>query len=163
MFFSHKRSGQPGPITRIMCCTPEEYERLPEADRDLVPTHVAPSFTHHPRLGDVYSAYNKPLAIIDWVGTGQGGASGAACFVEEGLAWVCMPQDVALVVRSPAVKQCEVVQALPDVGSAWERQTCPEYLVQQQRAAYDRPSSSHFCMCVPATWEARKSVSVTRR
>ncbi|KAL4426165.1 hypothetical protein ABPG77_007447 [Micractinium sp. CCAP 211/92] len=67
MFFSHKRSGQPGPITRIMCCTPEEYERLPEADRDLVPTHVAPSFTHHPRLGDVYSAYNKPLAIIDWL------------------------------------------------------------------------------------------------
>lgn len=70
MFFSHRRSGQPGPITRIMCCTPEEYERLPEADRDLVPTHVAPSFTHHPRLGDVYSAYNKPLAIIDWVGGG---------------------------------------------------------------------------------------------
>ncbi|KAL4443932.1 hypothetical protein ABPG75_011669 [Micractinium tetrahymenae] len=67
MFYSHKRAGQPGPITRIMCCTPEEYERLPEADRDLVPTHVAPSFTHHPRLGDVYSAYNKPLAIIDWL------------------------------------------------------------------------------------------------
>lgn len=67
MFFSHKRSGQPGPITRIMCCTPEEYEKLPDSDRNLVPTHVAPSYTHHPRLGDVYSAYNKPLAIIDWL------------------------------------------------------------------------------------------------
>lgn len=29
MFYSHRKSGQPGPITRIMCCTPEEYERLP--------------------------------------------------------------------------------------------------------------------------------------
>ena len=36
------------------------------ADRDLVPTHVAPSYTHHPRNGDTYSAYNKPVAIIDW-------------------------------------------------------------------------------------------------
>lgn len=55
MFYSHRKSGQPGPITRIMCCTPEEYERLPAADRDLVPTHVAPSYTHHPRNGDTYS------------------------------------------------------------------------------------------------------------
>ena len=134
MFYSHRKSGQPGPITRIMCCTPEEYDRLPvggwhaaraagflpcgclvmvkrptvlycplpaaahcccypvllcasprhlypctvlllpttlvtasqAADRDLVPTHVAPSYTHHPRNGDTYSAYNKPVAIIDW-------------------------------------------------------------------------------------------------
>ena len=29
MFYSHRKSGQPGPITRIMCCTPEEYDRLP--------------------------------------------------------------------------------------------------------------------------------------
>lgn len=67
MFYSHRKSGQPGPITRIMCCTPEEYDRLPAADRDLVPTHVAPSYTHHPRNGDTYSAYNKPVAIIDWL------------------------------------------------------------------------------------------------
>lgn len=39
---------------------------LQAADRDLVPTHVAPSYTHHPRNGDTYSAYNKPVAIIDW-------------------------------------------------------------------------------------------------
>ncbi|EFN59242.1 hypothetical protein CHLNCDRAFT_138234 [Chlorella variabilis] len=67
MFYSHRKSGQPGPITRIMCCTKEEYDKLPEADRDLVPTHVAPSYTRHPRNGDIYSAYNKPVAIIDWL------------------------------------------------------------------------------------------------
>lgn len=67
MFYSHRKSGQPGPITRIMCCTKEEYDKLPEADRDLVPTHVAHSYTRHPRNGDIYSAYNKPVAIIDWL------------------------------------------------------------------------------------------------
>ena len=35
MFFSHKRAGQPGPITRIMCCTPEEFKRLPGAPGTL--------------------------------------------------------------------------------------------------------------------------------
>jgi len=33
----------------------------------LGPTHLAPSYTHNPRNGDVYSAYNKPLAVIDFV------------------------------------------------------------------------------------------------
>lgn len=28
---------------------------------------MAPSYTHHPRNGDTYSAYNKPVAIIDWL------------------------------------------------------------------------------------------------
>lgn len=55
MFYSHRKSGQPGPITRIMCCTPEEYAKLPAADLELVPTHVAPSYTRHPRNGDIYS------------------------------------------------------------------------------------------------------------
>lgn len=36
MVYSHRKSGQPGPITRIMCCTKQEYDRLPAADRDLV-------------------------------------------------------------------------------------------------------------------------------
>ena len=67
MFYSHRRSKQPGSITRIMSCTKEEYDRMTPAERDLVPTHVAPSYTHHPRTGDLYSAYNKPVAIIDWL------------------------------------------------------------------------------------------------
>lgn len=30
MFYSHKKSGQPGPITRVMCCTEEQEAALPK-------------------------------------------------------------------------------------------------------------------------------------
>ncbi|GAB4815655.1 hypothetical protein N2152v2_002701 [Parachlorella kessleri] len=67
MFYSHRRVGQPGPMTRILCCTKEEYSKLSEVEKTLVPTHWAPSYTVHPRTGDVYHAYNKPLAVLDWM------------------------------------------------------------------------------------------------
>lgn len=39
--------------------------------RDFVPTPAipaqAPSFTTNPHNQDVYSAYNKPEAVIDWL------------------------------------------------------------------------------------------------
>ena len=47
-----------------------------------MPTHVAPSYTHHPRNGDTYSAYNKPVAIIDWW-EGSGGGQGTAILGEQ--------------------------------------------------------------------------------
>ena len=37
MVYSHKKSGQPGKITRLMSCTDEQWEAYP--DKDLVPTH----------------------------------------------------------------------------------------------------------------------------
>jgi hypothetical protein len=30
MFYSHQKSGQPGPITRVMCCTEEQEDMLPK-------------------------------------------------------------------------------------------------------------------------------------
>lgn len=144
MVYSHRKSGQPGKITRLMSCTDEQWAAFP--DKDLVPTHrvrcsasccsptewparmlrsdfklasaasahwssmrmplscctaralarmgtyfkkrseagicsfcalqlgvtynmspQAPSFTRNPHNGDVYSAYNKPEAVIDWL------------------------------------------------------------------------------------------------
>lgn len=50
-----------------MCCTKEELTKLNTDDLSLCPTHIAPSYTIHPRTGDDYSAYNKPLAVIDWL------------------------------------------------------------------------------------------------
>ncbi|KDD72921.1 hypothetical protein H632_c2730p0, partial [Helicosporidium sp. ATCC 50920] len=67
MVYSHKKAGQPGPLTRIMSCTHDEYAAVTEEERNLCTTHVAPSFTVHPRTGDWYSAYNKPVAVIDWL------------------------------------------------------------------------------------------------
>lgn len=67
MIYSHRKSGQPGPLTRIMSCTQEELKQVSEEELSLVTTHIAASFTVHPRTGDVYSAYNKPVAVIDWL------------------------------------------------------------------------------------------------
>lgn len=30
MYYSHQKSGQPGPITRVMCCSDEERDALPQ-------------------------------------------------------------------------------------------------------------------------------------
>jgi hypothetical protein len=54
--YSFKKSGQPGKVTRVMCCTPEEKEKyLAERKEmlELMDTHIAPSFTVHPRTKDV--------------------------------------------------------------------------------------------------------------
>jgi hypothetical protein len=67
LIFSWRESGQPGPLTRVMCCTPEEAARYSGAMLSLVPTHVAPSLTKNPHNNDTYAAYNKPGAIIDWL------------------------------------------------------------------------------------------------
>jgi hypothetical protein len=67
MVFGWRESGQPGPLTRVMCCTPEERAAYNKDMLALVPTHVAPSFSRHPRTGDEYAAYNKPAGVIDWL------------------------------------------------------------------------------------------------
>lgn len=67
MIYSHKKAGQPGPLTRIVSCSPGEWEKMSSEEKTLVQTHVAPSYTNHPRTGDVYPAYNKPVAVIDWL------------------------------------------------------------------------------------------------
>lgn len=54
--YSMRKAGMPGPVTRLVSCTPEDWERLPQADRELefegVATHMAPSYSVHPRTGD---------------------------------------------------------------------------------------------------------------
>jgi hypothetical protein len=50
-----------------MCCTPEEARHYKRDMLGIVKTHIAPSYTVHPRTGDVYAAYNKPEAVVDWL------------------------------------------------------------------------------------------------
>ena len=52
LMYSHRKSGQPGPITRLLSCNPEDLAKY--QDLKGVTTHVAPSWTHHPRTGDIY-------------------------------------------------------------------------------------------------------------
>eukprot|EP00879_Flechtneria_rotunda_P017349 GHRR01018175.1.p1 GENE.GHRR01018175.1~~GHRR01018175.1.p1 ORF type:complete len:350 (+),score=62.58 GHRR01018175.1:1082-2131(+) len=50
-----------------MCCTPDEARAYKKDMLSVVKTHIAPSYAVHPRTGDVYPAYNKPEAVIDWL------------------------------------------------------------------------------------------------
>ena len=67
LVFAWRASGQRGRLTRVMCCAPEERRAYGGEALDLVTTHVAPSFTVHPKTGDHYAAYNKPAGVIDWL------------------------------------------------------------------------------------------------
>lgn len=67
MIWSWRMSGQPGTVSRVMCCTPEEKANYDSSLQSEVETWTAPSYTIHPKTGDHYAAYNKPLAVIDWL------------------------------------------------------------------------------------------------
>lgn len=41
MFYSHKKSGQPGPITRVMCCEEEAAKRMPDVRSSRISSCLA--------------------------------------------------------------------------------------------------------------------------
>lgn len=52
-----RKAGMSGPVTRLISCTPEAWEAFPAADKAIdaelgIRTHVAPSYSVHPRTGD---------------------------------------------------------------------------------------------------------------
>lgn len=49
---SYRKSGHPGPITRLLSCTEEEKKVY--KGFDLAPTMEVPSMSRHPRTGDWY-------------------------------------------------------------------------------------------------------------
>ena len=50
--FSYRKAGQAGNVTRLMSCTAADLAAWRD---DGVATHVAPSWSVHPRTGDQYS------------------------------------------------------------------------------------------------------------
>ncbi|KAG1673278.1 hypothetical protein FOA52_002558 [Chlamydomonas sp. UWO 241] len=67
MVYSWKMSGQPGSLTRVMCCEEKDVANYSKDLLEEVETHIAPSMAYHPILKDRYAAYNKPEAVIDWL------------------------------------------------------------------------------------------------
>lgn len=53
MMHSFRKSGQPGPITRLLSCTEEQLEEY--QGLDLAPSHMVPSMSKHPVTGDWYT------------------------------------------------------------------------------------------------------------
>ncbi|CAK0787529.1 hypothetical protein CVIRNUC_010749 [Coccomyxa viridis] len=66
---SYKLSAQPGRVTRLLSCTEDNYKRW--QDDGIIPTHLAPSWTVHPKTGDIYSGINKPVAVLSWYMTAK--------------------------------------------------------------------------------------------
>ncbi|KAK4426087.1 Peptidyl serine alpha-galactosyltransferase [Sesamum alatum] len=62
---SFYQSGQPGTITRLLCCKEEDLKQY--KGHDLAPTHYVPSMSRHPITGDWYPAINKPAAVVHWI------------------------------------------------------------------------------------------------
>ncbi|KAL9227047.1 hypothetical protein vseg_002788 [Gypsophila vaccaria] len=65
LMHSYKKSGHPGPITRLLSCT--EEERAGYRGYELAPTMDVPSMSRHPRTGDWYPAINKPVGVLHWL------------------------------------------------------------------------------------------------
>ncbi|XP_044503910.1 peptidyl serine alpha-galactosyltransferase-like [Mangifera indica] len=65
LMHSFKKSGQPGPITRLLSCTDEEKKNY--RGMHLAPTLEVPSMSRHPKTGDWYPAINKPAGLVHWL------------------------------------------------------------------------------------------------
>lgn len=59
---------QPGRITRVMCCPAHTARNYSRAMLTVMPTYTAASFTVNTIINDTYPAYNKPGAVLDWIG-----------------------------------------------------------------------------------------------
>ncbi|CAD7695974.1 unnamed protein product [Ostreobium quekettii] len=64
---SFAKAGQPGNLTRIASCTRQQLSLMRREDRDMVQTHIAPSWEKHPTKPDDYPPYNKPTGVMDWL------------------------------------------------------------------------------------------------
>ena len=58
--FSYRKAGQAGNVTRLMSCTAADLAAWKD---DGVATHVAPSWSVHPRTGDQYSCAPRSYGI----------------------------------------------------------------------------------------------------
>ncbi|KAL3905572.1 MAG: hypothetical protein SGPRY_010867 [Prymnesium sp.] len=68
LFHSHATCGQPGPITRLLACNPDQLASY--AGMDAGPTFVHHNMRFgHPTLIDElgYPSYNKPASVIFWL------------------------------------------------------------------------------------------------
>ncbi|GLJ43050.1 hypothetical protein SUGI_0893680 [Cryptomeria japonica] len=65
LMHSYRKSGHPGPITRLLSCTDEKLQDY--RGMDLAPTHKVPSMSRHPVTGDWYPAINKPAGVVHWL------------------------------------------------------------------------------------------------
>jgi len=65
--FAWRESGQPGNVTRVVNCSPEDAKRYGKVMMEVLPTFWARQYAYNARLKDWYAAYNKPGAVVDFL------------------------------------------------------------------------------------------------
>lgn len=88
---SYRRSGHPGPITRLLSCTDEQLQKY--KGMDLAPTHSVPSMSRHPVTNDWYPAINKPAGVVHWLNHSQDAKN---------VDWVVI-LDADMIIRRPII------------------------------------------------------------
>ena len=70
LFHSHKTSGQPGDITRLLACNDDELATYHGLSIGLPQTTFVHR-NHRREFGMNYAAYNKPASVYYWTRSGQ--------------------------------------------------------------------------------------------
>ena len=70
-FYTHRVSGMPGKITRLLACTEEQRKVYPQSGLDMGPTFVHPNYVNNPHNHESSGSYNKPASVMHWVREAQ--------------------------------------------------------------------------------------------
>jgi len=65
-FYSHRASGMPGKITRLLACSKSQLASYPARGMNMGPTFVHENFANNPHNHEVSGSYNKPAAVMFW-------------------------------------------------------------------------------------------------
>lgn len=67
VFYTHRTSGMPGKITRLLACTEDQKRVYPKDSLEMGPTFVHPNYVNNPHNGESSGSYNKPASVMHWV------------------------------------------------------------------------------------------------
>ena len=71
VYYTHRVSGMPGKITRLLACTDAQKAVYPKSGLEMGPTFVHPNYVNNPHNGESSGSYNKPASVMHWVREAQ--------------------------------------------------------------------------------------------
>lgn len=65
--YTFNKVKQPGQLTRLLSCRESDVEKILQEDLDIMDTLLVPDWSTHPKTGDYYPLYNRPISLIFWL------------------------------------------------------------------------------------------------
>ncbi len=66
VYYTHRTSGMPGKITRLLACSDEQRRVYPQRSIEMGPTFIHPNYVNNPHNHEQSGSYNKPAAVMHW-------------------------------------------------------------------------------------------------